>query len=282
MAPPGRYHWVRSVQSAIVGVGLPRLRSDIDVRGPRFETIQRKIDRMPTVLITGANRGLGLEHVRQYGEKGWTILACCRAPGEAIALNALASRNPDINVVELDVTDFSAIEKLACDLVDTPIDVLLNNAGYYGGTLQQGMPRQKFGTMDYDLWREIMEINLLASFKMCEAFIEHVAISSQKKIVLIGSGLGSIENNNNGQSYAYRTAKVGLSMLTKGLAADLKERGVIVVILAPGWCKTDLGGGDIAEVEPIDSVKGQHDVLAEIGMEQSGQWFDYNGATVPW
>lgn len=237
---------------------------------------------MPTVLITGANRGLGLEHVKQYAEQGWQVYACCRNPESADTLNAMASANSHVTILKMDVRNFVEIEQCASELEGVAIDVLINNAGIYGDSLAEGMAKQAFGQMDYDLWRHILETNLLAPFKVCEAFVDHVSRSEQKKIVMVSSDLGSITNNSQGQSYAYRSSKTGLCMLTKGLSVDLSDEEITVLAVAPGWCKTDLGGGDIAEVEPADSVCGQQKVIAEASYSDTGCWYNYKGETVAW
>lgn len=236
---------------------------------------------MPSVLITGANRGLGLEHARQYLDKGWEVLACCRSPEKAIELNALAADNKTIKIYQLDVTNHSRVEQLATELAGTKIDVLLNNAGILGADLTQGLQHQTLSDISYDLWRELLEVNVLAPFKIISAFQDHVASSDMKVILMMSSGLGSISGNTIGGLHAYRTSKTSLNMLTKGLAAELEPLGITIFSMAPGWCKTDMGT-ELAEVEVADSVAGQQQVVSEIQFSDSGSWFNYSGELVDW
>jgi len=235
---------------------------------------------MPVVLITGANRGIGLEHARQYAEQGWDVHATARRPESADALLALGNQHPQrISVHALDVTDHAAVDALAAELRDVPIDVLLNNAGTYGPLgAPAGMAYQSLTNMDFDLWRTMLEVNLLGAFKVAVAFHDHVAASDMQLVVNMSSGLASIEHNH-GSSYAYRSSKAGLNMLTKGMGAEWTD--VTVVSMAPGWCKTDLGGDD-APVETADSVRDQQALFPTLTRADSGRFIDVNGDSVPW
>lgn len=235
---------------------------------------------MSTVLITGANRGIGLEHARQYAAKGWIVHACARRPEAADDLQALLSAYPDtVQVHALEVTDHAAVDALAQRLIDLPIDVLLNNAGTFGPQgAPAGMAYQSLGNMDYGIWRDILEVNLLSPFKVAVAFHEHVAASDMKLIVNMSSGLASIKHNQ-GSSYAYRSSKAGLNMLTRGMGAEWSD--VVVIAMAPGWCKTDLGGMD-APVETADSVRDQQALFPTLTRRDSGRFIDAHGVTVPW
>ena len=186
---------------------------------------------MPTVLITGANRGLGLEFARQYALDGWKVLATCRDPNSATELNELSG---DVQVFPLEVTDFLAIETVARILRGEKIDVLLNNAGVYGSR------ECGFGQTDYDDWAEAFRINTQAPLKMVESFVEQVASSDRKIIASISSRLGSISSNDDGGQYAYRSTKTALNMVNKSLAADLAGQGITTVVYHPGWARTDM------------------------------------------
>lgn len=235
---------------------------------------------MPAVLITGANRGIGFQHARQYAEQGWQVYACARNPEESVGLNALMQANPaTVQLCKLDVTDHQAVDALAHELRGQPVDVLLNNAGTFGPLgAPAGMAYQSLANMDYDIWRNILEINLLAPFKIATAFRDHVAASRMRLLVMMSSGLASIADNH-GHSYAYRSSKAGLNMLTKGMAAEWPE--IIVIAMAPGWCKTDLGGAD-ALLDPADSVHCQQQTFQSLTTADSGCFIDMHGQSVPW
>jgi NAD(P)-dependent dehydrogenase (short-subunit alcohol dehydrogenase family) len=222
-------------------------------------------------LISGANRGLGLEFARSYAADGWHVHACCRHPEKAKALKAVEG---DVVYHKLDVTDGLRVAGLARELADEAIDVLLNNAGVYG-------PRGAFGETDYDDWLDVLKINTLAPLRMAERFVEQVARSERKLIVSISSGMGSVAMNDDGGSYPYRTSKAALNMIVKGLAADLAARGIIAVALSPGWVRTDMGGSN-AEVTPEESVAGMRAVIDGLTPADSGRFVNYQGEDRPW
>ncbi len=226
---------------------------------------------MPTVLMTGANRGLGLEFARSYATDGWRVHACCRHPEKAKALKAVEG---DLEVHKLDVTDGLRVAGLARELADDAIDVLLNNAGVYG-------PRSGFGETDFDDWLDVLKINTIAPLRMAERFVEHVARSERKLIVSISSGMGSIAMNDAGGHYPYRASKAALNMVVKGLSADLAARGIIAVALSPGWVQTDMGGSS-AELTPEESVAGMRAVIDGLTPADSGRFLNYQGEDRPW
>lgn len=230
---------------------------------------------MPTALITGANRGLGLEFVRQFVQDGWRVHACCRDPKAAAALNELARGSSGaVQVHALDVADFAQIERLAGALGGEAIDLLLNNAGVY--------PRESdLGALDYAAWERALRTNALAPIRMAEAFVEHVARSQRRLIVSITSLMGSIGDNGSGGSYAYRSSKAALNMGNKSLSIDLRDRGITAVVLHPGWVKTDMGGAG-APIEAPESVRGMRTVISRLSLEDSGKFFDYEGDELPW
>lgn len=236
---------------------------------------------MPTVLVTGASRGIGLEFVRQYSADGWSVLACCRSPQRAGKLRDLAATNPQVKMHALDVSDFAAIEALASQLRGQSIDVLLNNAGLYGPTAgAEHDPNQEFGHMDYAAWTRLFVVNTQAPLKMAEAFIEHVAASEQRRIVSMSTGLSSISDASGG-FYAYRTSKAALNMAMVALANDLRRRRVRVGLLCPGWVRTDMGGPN-ATLAVEDSVRGLRAVIAKLDDARSGGFYSYKGVPKPW
>jgi NAD(P)-dependent dehydrogenase (short-subunit alcohol dehydrogenase family) len=233
---------------------------------------------VPTVLITGAGRGLGLEFTRQYAADGWRVLALARAASPELA--AAMSANPAITHHALDVEHLAAIRSLATTLRGTAIDVLINNAGAIG-TAGRGSGASRFGATDYDAWLLALKVNVQAPLAMAEAFIDHVAASEQKKIVTLSSLMGSMSANRLGGFYAYRSSKAGANAVAKSMALDLARRGVVCLALHPGWARTDLGGPH-AELPPEKSVAGLRRVIAEAGPAQSGHFLQYDGAELPW
>ncbi|MDJ0928327.1 MAG: SDR family oxidoreductase [Gammaproteobacteria bacterium] len=234
---------------------------------------------MPATLITGANRGLGLEHAKQFAGRGWRVFACARSP-EVPALTELARQHDQVSLHALDVTDHEAVDTLAGELSGTSVDVLVNNAGTTGpkGT-PEAMRYQSLANMDYQIWREMLEVNLLSAFKVATAFRDHVAASDRRLLVNMSSGLGSVTNNVTGNMYAYRSSKAGLNIITKGMAAEWQH--LIVIAMSPGWCRTDLGGPD-AQVDPVDSIRAQQELFDTLGPNDSGRYLDRFGDDVPW
>jgi len=236
---------------------------------------------MPTVMVTGSNRGLGLEFVRQYLDEGWEVIATCRKPGLAAALRQLGRQHERLQVETLDVGDFDAVDALATRLRSRAIDVLINNAGVFGPKRgADGDYRQAFGQIDYDIMTEVLRINMLAPLKVAEAFQEHVAASPQKKIITISSSLGSIAGASTG-FYAYRASKAAVNMVMATLANDLRDKGVIVTVFNPGWVKTDMGGAD-AGLEAEDSISRLRGRIAALTDADSGAFLNYDGSRLPW
>lgn len=212
---------------------------------------------MKTLLITGANRGIGLEFCKQYAADGWRVLACCRDPGKADELNRLAARHPDlIKLHALDITNHAQIEQLAKTLSGESIDLLLNNAGIYPAADKHG-----FGHTDYAEWMAAFNINTMAPLKMVETFVEQIARSKLKLIVTITSQMGSMDDNSSGGSYLYRSSKAAANMVVKSLSVDLKAQGITSVAFNPGWVKTDMGGPN-AMIEVEQSVADMRKVIA--------------------
>jgi NAD(P)-dependent dehydrogenase (short-subunit alcohol dehydrogenase family) len=225
------------------------------------------------VLITGANRGLGLEFTKQYAAEGWDVLACCREPQQATALQALAGAHSNIKIHHLDVANFAQIDALALQLKGQAIDVLINNAGVY--------PPSTFGDTNYDDWAEAFKINAMASLKMAEAFVTHVTKSELKKIATLTSKMGSLDDNTSGESYIYRTSKTAVNMVMKSLSIDLKPYGISVVTLHPGWVQTDMGGPN-GLISAHTSVMGLRKVIDDLSLNNTGKFIAYNGSEIAW
>ena len=225
------------------------------------------------VLITGANRGIGLEFTKQYAADGWKVLACCREPQSAVALQALAAAHSNVDILALDVADFKKIDALALQLKDTAIDVLINNAGVY--------PSSSFGDVDYNDWAEGFKINSMAPLKMAEAFVQHVTRSQLKKIATLSSKMGSLDDNTSGDSYSYRSSKAAVKMVMKSLSIDLKPYGISVVTLHPGWVQTDMGGSN-AMISAATSVVGLRSVIEHLNIANTGKFIAYDGKEIAW
>lgn len=231
---------------------------------------------MPVILITGASRGLGLEFARQYAQAGWKVLACCRHPDSAAELRELATRHPAVSLHRLDVGRFEDIDALARELADQSIDVLLNNAGVYGDS-----EHNRFGALDYGLWSEVLRIDTLAPVKLAEAFLPQVARSERRLIVAVTSLMGSIADNTSGGSILYRSAKAALNAAMKSLSIDLRDNGVGVLLLHPGWVKTDMGGPN-APTLPAESIAGMRRVIEDYRPADTGRFLNFRGEELPW
>ncbi len=231
---------------------------------------------MTTVLITGANRGLGLEFCRQYAADGCTVLACCRKPEQAVTLAKLVEQYPTIQIFALDVADFKQIDALSLKLSGYAIDVLINNAGVYGD-----VNTGDFGHLDYQAWNQSMLINCLAPVKMAESFLPHIKESEKKLIANISSLMGSMTDNSSGGSLLYRSSKAAMNAAMKSLSINLKNQSIGILIFHPGWVKTDMGGPNaLMEVEP--SISGMRNVIKNFNLNQSGCFVKYDGTIMPW
>ncbi len=232
---------------------------------------------MPTVLVTGANRGIGLEFARQYAADGWKVHACCRAPAGAEVLRQLAARHPGaVTMHALDLANLAQIGRLATALDQVAIDVLINNAGIYPDRNSRG-----FGDTDVAAWELAFRVNTIAPMKMAEAFVGHVAASEGRRMAFLTSKMGSMGDNGSGGCYLYRSSKAALNAVAKSLAIDLAPRGIRIALLHPGWVQTDMGGPD-AWITAEQSVTGMRRLLNGLSPAQSGRFFAYDGQEVPW
>jgi len=230
---------------------------------------------MGSILLTGSNRGIGLELARVFARQSWRVFATCRAPEQAQDLQALAAEHPLVSIHPLEMTDADQMSRLATDLKDLPIDILFNNAGIFGPEAQG------FGDTDVEGWLTALRVNTLAPLQMAERFVENVARSRLKIMASMGSIMGSLAENSSGGYYAYRSSKAGVHMVMKGLAADLAPRGIISVVFHPGWVHTRMGGSQ-APVSPQQSAAGIQQVLLELSKEDSGKLFDFEGQERAW
>lgn len=231
---------------------------------------------MPTALITGANRGIGLGHTRSLLERGWSVHAAVRDPKGAKDLLALGKAGYDGELVvhSYDAREADAAKKLARD-VTGPLDILFANAGV------MGPKAQGFGDLDFDAYLDAQRVNVMAPLALAEAFSSQVAASALKVIALQSSRMGSIADNDSGGRYAYRASKAALNAVGKSLSVDLKDKGVVVLILHPGWVRTDMGG-DQGLLTVEECVEGQLDLIARANPAMSGRFYHVNGQDLPW
>lgn len=238
--------------------------------------IERRGTAMPTTLITGANRGLGLEFARQYLAEGYAVIAACRDPDKAQALQRLERDSKSgLTAVELDVADGASVRRAAERIPQTAIDILINCAGIIGAH------GQRIGSLDYEDWRQVLEVNLMGPARVCEAFLDRVAQSDRRLMITITSGMGSLADNTSGGSIPYRTSKAAVNMLMRSAAIDLKARRITSVVLNPGWVKTDMGGPN-AKLSPEESVGAMRRVIAKLGPTDTGRFYNYDGREYPW
>jgi NAD(P)-dependent dehydrogenase (short-subunit alcohol dehydrogenase family) len=226
---------------------------------------------MTTILITGANRGIGLEFVKQYAADGAEVIACCREPAKAGALKAVQGK---VRVMALDVGDPASVAALKKDLGDAPIDILINNAGISG-------PRNATpGTLDMEAWLNVFRVNSIAPFMLALALKPNLRAGKDKKLVTLTSVLGSIAESGGGNQ-PYRASKSAVNSLMHGAAKDWAKDGILVGIFHPGWVQTDMGGSG-APVTVEDSVKGLRARIVELDAGKSGTYRDYSNREIPW
>ncbi|MGD8228382.1 MAG: SDR family oxidoreductase [Desulfobacteraceae bacterium] len=232
---------------------------------------------MASVLVTGSNRGLGLEWVRQYATEGWRVYATCRHPAEARELKALAEQEKGISVHRLDVTEPDEINALAVDLMKEAIDLLVNNAGVYLEKFMEVGLRK----LRYEDWIYTFQVNTLGAVRVTEAFQEHVARSERRLVAVISTHMASIADIAAPGAYYYRSTKAALNAVMEGLTHELRPKGVGVLILHPGWVQTRMGG-EGTSLMPRESVQGMRSLVEKFTLNESGRFFRYDGVEMPW
>jgi len=234
----------------------------------------------PTVLITGSNRGIGLEFVKQFTERSWNVIATTRKPAKADELNALARKHKSITVEQLDVTDHARIEALAAQYKDQPIDILLNNAGLTPKYKTAFFPLEG---IDFDIALKSLKVNAIGPLKMCQAFMEHVMASKQKKIIVISSKVGSItESPKMVMFYSYRGSKAALNMYMYTLSLETPKKNVILTLLSPGMVNTTEGMKLPNAIEKDESVSKMIKVIEALTPKDNGRFLSYDGSEVNW
>ncbi|MCW8861281.1 MAG: SDR family oxidoreductase [Rhodospirillales bacterium] len=227
---------------------------------------------MPTVLITGANRGIGLEFARQYATDGWRVFATCRS-GDG--LGDIGMIEGDVEGLVMDVADHGQIDAVAGRLHNEPIDVLVQNAGVMGPR------RQPFGGTDYREWETAMRVNVFGPMKVAEAFAAQVGRSEQKRMAFISSRLASMTENTSGAYFIYRSSKAALNAVAKSLSINLAGAGITSIILHPGWVRTRMGGPD-GNLDPAESVSALRKLIAQSSPADNGRFLNVDGAEIPW
>ena len=228
---------------------------------------------MATILVTGANKGVGLELTKRYAARGDGVLACCRNPDEATALNAVEG---DVEVLGVQISDGASVAALAETLGDRAIDVLINNAGMAGPA-----PNQQSGTeMDFDGWAETFAVNTMAPLRVLQAFRDNLKAGTDPKAVTITSQMGALDLNWP-IMYAYCSSKAAVNKVMRMMSAELADDGIAVVLVHPGHVRTDMGG-PTAEITPEESVSGIIDVIDNTSMETTGSFMQWNGKPHNW
>ena len=221
------------------------------------------------VLVTGANRGLGLEFVQQLKAKGYEVIGTARSPQKAVELEATGAR-----VEQLDVADAASVAALAERLVDTPIDILINNAGMLNRA------DSTMDTLDFDVMERSFQVNSLGPLRVTQALLPNLNAGKGKTVVSITSRLGSIELSTGGL-YSYRTSKTALNQINKIMSSELAPQGFTCVVMHPGWVQTDMGGPNATLTKP-ESIAGMIGVIENLTPASTGKFFNYDGAELPW
>lgn len=232
-----------------------------------------------SILISGANRGIGLELVKQYSDAGWQVYAACRAPELASDLAKLAGSSAGaIQVLPLDVTSEASLAAAGQMLKGESLDILFSNAGVYGPTKAAGAA---LGSIDTEAWQQVFKVNTVAPLRLVETFLSCLEKGEEKKIAMMSSKMGSIADNTSGGAYIYRSTKAALNAVTRSLAIDLSDRGFKVICLHPGWVQTDMGGPH-GLITIAESVQGIKKLLQTLELKQSGYFWNFNGDSIPW
>ena len=228
-----------------------------------------------SILITGTNRGIGLEFVKHYLKNNEKVIATCRNRNSAKDLLELENTTSNLSLVELDVSKPNSIDEFTSKIANQPIDTFINNAGVFG-------PRNiEFGNFNAKEWLDVFNINTIAPLLITQKVLKNLRLGKNKKLAFISSKVGSIEDNTGGGMYIYRTSKTALNQVIKSLSIDLKEENFIAVALHPGWVQTDMGGPN-ALIDTKTSVKGMAEVIDNLASKNSGKFYNYDGSPIPW
>jgi NAD(P)-dependent dehydrogenase (short-subunit alcohol dehydrogenase family) len=230
-----------------------------------------------SILITGSNRGLGLEWATQYARAGWKVFATCRFPEQASHLKSLQMLYDNVSVHTLDVTQSGQLAQLKQSLAGSPIDLLINNAGVY----HEQWAKDALGKINYEQWAYSFEVNSIGAMRVSEALMDNILKSETRLIVAITSHMGSIHDISNPRDYAYRSSKAALNAAMKGLSLEVVKQKVGILILHPGWVRTRMGG-DSAPLTTEQSVIDMRELIKKFTMRQTGHFYRYDGTRIPW
>jgi len=230
---------------------------------------------MATILVTGANRGLGIEFVEQYLNEGNEVIATYRNENSSMDLIEMGNERSNLKLLQLDVSSNKSLNSFAENLGDSPIDIFINNAGVYG-------PRNSsFGNVDEENWIPAIKINAIAPILLTQLIIKNIRSGADKKLIYITSKMGSIDDNKGGGAYVYRSSKTALNAVVKSLSVDLENEGIVVALIHPGWVKTDMGGPN-ALIDKETSVRGMTEVISNLDISSTGNFYNYDGSIIPW
>lgn len=230
---------------------------------------------MATILVTGANRGLGIEFVEQYLNEGNEVIATYRNENSSMDLIKMGNERSNLKLLQLDVSSNKSLNSFAENLGDSPIDIFINNAGVYG-------PRNSsFGNLDEENWIPAIKINAIAPILLTQLIIKNIRSGADKKLIFISSKMGSIDDNKGGGAYVYRSSKTALNAVVKSLSVDLENEGMTVALIHPGWVKTDMGGPN-ALIDKDTSVRGMTEVISNLDISSTGNFYNYDGSIIPW
>jgi len=227
---------------------------------------------MPTVFISGASRGIGLEFARQYAVAGWEVIGTVRDAESAARLKETA---PGVEIQMADMADLASIARLTEAMAGRPIDLLICNAGVFGA--QRDQP---FGHSDFAIWDYVLKVNIMGPAALAEALISNIEASDRKQIVMISSGAGS-NFRNKGKNHIYKSSKAALNSVMRSFAGDLADRGITLIAMHPGGVRTAMGGAQ-STLDPDQSVSAQRKVFDALTLEQSGKFYQWDGTEVPW
>lgn len=228
---------------------------------------------MATVMVTGANRGIGLELVKLYAARGDTVIACCR---NVAAAAELAAVDGNVEVAELTVNDAASVAALVKALGKRPVDTLINNAGILGPDNDE----QNAYRMDFAGWAETFEVNTMGPVRVMQALMDNLRAGTSPKVVTITSQMGALSLDM-AVSYAYCSSKAALNKFMKLAATELGKDGISVCVIHPGWVQTDMGGSG-AEITPRASAQGIVQTIDKLSAKNSGSFWKWNGETHAW